>query len=1553
MGEQEFRQPQFSQDSAWLPTWLQAHFLERGMQPGNSNSTSRIECKALEGLLESIRNGEEAACCSALGQQICSLIFSGDDCTASDRSQSIENLQELAFYLSLSSDNDVELSATKAIVGPLQEKHHCNVTLDKPEFVSGINQSLCSQRETGNRKDATEDLMRVNVFPGKKIPTQDECTPCTELYVPENIQQGDNTKSTICAVDCSATFFATKSEVLDSKTILCSACDTSNTETFVPQQIVMGSDQKTLQQQSGKQELLDKREGQLRNKTSDIDAAIGLTVAAAEAVVISDLLETCRLSESIGSSEILEAAIKLKQAREMCGLDKFSDFSSGPMDEVDDSCLDDLDDNYMEDAFADVGLFVMESRTPPFGLCSADVFESEDSKRITGKKKCSILPARDKLGHPSEEMGFTLSKLEVKVAGSDDEKDDGVHVSIAMASFSDSGDRGLHNRVVNTKGQQSDSMGKAQIILKHAVGSTVNHDVNTKPSESGLFVTCITRSSENSLDKDMNARQLEQSPPFIAYEKSDKDTSFETDFPSIENLAHCSHESANETIEIVSATPHCDNDAVYKGMNSESEKETANSVQSNVISSPSWLHLPGNKVEEILRPDISESCDSVECQNQIQTGNHHSKGSENADYMQDTIIPLSECLRPFASRWFGGWTGLDKQMETNKKSEVTIRIQKRYVEEISHFTESLDRDEGSAAPVQSFFTRVLKLPLNNIHPISKVHIEDLSTNNEVSYSLTQNSARCLSSPVYDPLCSMVPCSIPQEDDLHTKRNNVDICEGDQNCSGKLCIKSSVQLHEGLKPMPEEIMVELSKPSELNPFKDSGQAISRFNCESQFCAKRKRVDSLKHYSTLPGVLQCESIEVPCQTKETGFLGGSSNDNFSMESSKLVSPGADIVTHINDKKFVNMKTGAPRELDIQDSGQKLTRVCLSAGAGIGIPSNSNREVAHKLPDVLLELAPTSLTRDVGYHNGSTDKGTPGRNLSMFQDHRKDVVAVNSIATGNRSEHKDFDCTQNDVGNLGMELDVSLDVEESSPLLLHRRKRRFKAARIIESGSKDNKWDKGASTCPNQSTAPGSDNVKCFELARKVFGCTDLCQQESHEQLSSKVQDIKNKKRVHFSEKNKIIEHQAGIDNCQQDHYQNLCTWSSEKHKVYSDVSGFRNLFEASLKMQSVEVGKKIGKRFRKGKNKKEKNGQDMIFQGLDFLLTGLSTTKKAELEKLIRENGGVVLPNLPPLLRMHMRGRPKTDDLGRNYPIVLSSQQVHTTKFLYGCAVGTLLLQPSWIADSIAAKCCLPFDKYRLQSNAATLRTCDKQKHINATIENAMPLFSGMGIMLYGRPTFYSKLTILIKHGGGLVFRTIKSLIHGRESGRAALAVIIVENVRAAPRHLRQCAAEYKLPVMSGNWVIESLLLGRLLPFWSNVSSGLQSLGKRRYFQSSLIKKTSRCCNITNSGTASVSGVKYIGAVDDEPSKNVKDAFSKEDIQLDGLSIVCSSEVSAIPFAVPKLGIKLPGKYAELPAKQKHQANYLYYQYVALNGARYSVGDVVELEPLSDAKGLSFA
>lgn len=71
--------------------------------------------------------------------------------------------------------------------------------------------------------------------------------------------------------------------------------------------------------------------------------------------------------------------------------------------------------------------------------------------------------------------------------------------------------------------------------------------------------------------------------------------------------------------------------------------------------------------------------------------------------------------------------------------------------------------------------------------------------------------------------------------------------------------------------------------------------------------------------------------------------------------------------------------------------------------------------------------------------------------------------------------------------------------------------------------------------------------------------------------------------------------------------------------------------------------------------EVDGKEMIFLGLEFLLTGFSSQKRKELEALIRKYGGYVLSNIP-ACSPDLRGKCKVDPSCWKLPIVLSPKKV---------------------------------------------------------------------------------------------------------------------------------------------------------------------------------------------------------------------------------------------------------------------------------------------------------
>jgi hypothetical protein len=99
----------------------------------------------------------------------------------------------------------------------------------------------------------------------------------------------------------------------------------------------------------------------------------------------------------------------------------------------------------------------------------------------------------------------------------------------------------------------------------------------------------------------------------------------------------------------------------------------------------------------------------------------------------------------------------------------------------------------------------------------------------------------------------------------------------------------------------------------------------------------------------------------------------------------------------------------------------------------------------------------------------------------------------------------------------------------------------------------------------------------------------------------------------------------------------------------------------KKLSKVVGRKIVAVTRKQKVAKRNstsNGgekQGLLFDGLQFLLTGFSSDKKDKLARIIEEHGGVVLTDIP--RPPHLRSiRRRKGDADKRPPIVIAPQQV---------------------------------------------------------------------------------------------------------------------------------------------------------------------------------------------------------------------------------------------------------------------------------------------------------
>ncbi|GMI80432.1 hypothetical protein HRI_001712500 [Hibiscus trionum] len=232
---------------------------------------------------------------------------------------------------------------------------------------------------------------------------------------------------------------------------------------------------------------------------------------------------------------------------------------------------------------------------------------------------------------------------------------------------------------------------------------------------------------------------------------------------------------------------------------------------------------------------------------------------------------------------------------------------------------------------------------------------------------------------------------------------------------------------------------------------------------------------------------------------------------------------------------------------------------------------------------------------------------------------------------------------------------------------------------------------------------------------------------------------------------------------------------------------------------------------------RNKKSLLFQDIKFLLTGFSRGKEKEIEGLIWKYGGTVLVDIPsPSNRGKRCSRQKFQQL----PIILCPKKLQTTKFLYACAVKSLILKDKWLTDSIAAGSALSPAKYMVLPNQPETMLTRIGKPVRH--DNSAYIFNGIGVMLHGKPHFCTKFAKVIQHGGGRVFRTLLWLIQNLDAEKISLAVIVSEGENRASRHLRQCASERKIPMMPSSWIVRSLYSGKLLPFTEKKQTTLNAV-----------------------------------------------------------------------------------------------------------------------------------
>ncbi|KAK8276778.1 hypothetical protein V6Z12_D10G223300 [Gossypium hirsutum] len=209
-------------------------------------------------------------------------------------------------------------------------------------------------------------------------------------------------------------------------------------------------------------------------------------------------------------------------------------------------------------------------------------------------------------------------------------------------------------------------------------------------------------------------------------------------------------------------------------------------------------------------------------------------------------------------------------------------------------------------------------------------------------------------------------------------------------------------------------------------------------------------------------------------------------------------------------------------------------------------------------------------------------------------------------------------------------------------------------------------------------------------------------------------------------------------------------ARKRVRFSEIEvDFQENKELTTRQSSHEKSSALrpGKRFKpdaqiedgkRGSTMHFRHQKGFLFQDIKFLLTGFSRAKEKEIEGLIWKYGGIVLVDVPsPSNREKRCSRHKFQQL----PIILCPKKLQTTKFLYACAVNSLILKDKWLTDSVTAGSALSPEKYMVLSNQPETRLTRIWKPVRH--DNSGYIFYGVGVMLHGKPHFCTKFAKVIQ------------------------------------------------------------------------------------------------------------------------------------------------------------------------------------------------------------------
>ncbi|XP_022744940.1 uncharacterized protein LOC111295636 isoform X2 [Durio zibethinus] len=434
--------------------------------------------------------------------------------------------------------------------------------------------------------------------------------------------------------------------------------------------------------------------------------------------------------------------------------------------------------------------------------------------------------------------------------------------------------------------------------------------------------------------------------------------------------------------------------------------------------------------------------------------------------------------------------------------------------------------------------------------------------------------------------------------------------------------------------------------------------------------------------------------------------------------------------------------------RDSILGSERLCLNQSTPFHLGDNNNRI---RFSD--------KRNSDMSLAVGSIPECTIGRDIEV----NRHTTLVDNPDGETMNDKKNYDEHAKDRADLQHQPSRG----RSSPLIVPKRMRqRLQAARVLDCGSLRK---------AKAEHAVAQDVSVALNSGSSLQWIESVCNNPFDMQVPSR-------KRVHFSEIEVNLHQNEDLAKRQSLHQKCSASRPSKTFKQIQDSKWFSTMH------------------FRDQKSS--------MFQGIKFLLTGFSSRKEKEFQGLIWKYGGIVLVDIP---SPSNKGKRCSRNKFLQLPIVLCPKKLQTTKFLYACAVNSLILKDKWLSDSIAAGTALSPGKYMVLLNQNQPDTRFTRIGKPVCHDNNLYIFDGVGIMLHGKQHFCTKFAKVIQHGGGRVFKTLMWLAQNLDTEKISLAVIVSEEENRASRHLRHCASERNIPMMPSSWIVRSLYSGKLLPF----------------------------------------------------------------------------------------------------------------------------------------------